>query len=173
MKLELGSGQRPTDGYTTNDVNAFPGIDVVCGAWEVDLPDASLDEVLALGVIEHLTYEQVALTFANVHRMLKAGGEFIFDVPDLEVWCAYLTWAVAKKLTPFPLEHILSTLYGWQRWPGDEHKSGWTMDLLDEALRKAGFEHIEFGMQLLTERGHHRNRMDRPTDAHIYVVAHR
>lgn len=173
MKLELGSGQRPTDGYLHNDVNAFPGIDVVCGAWEIDLPDASLDEVLALGVIEHLTYGQVALTFANVHRMLKSGGEFIFDVPDLEIWCAYLTWACANEKTPFSLEHILSTLYGWQRWPGDEHKSGWTIPLLDEALLKAGFGQIQYGLKHVTDRGHHRNRMDRPTDAHIYVVATR
>ena len=137
-RLEIGCGQRPTPGYLHNDVNAFPGVDIVGNPWEIDLADATLDEVLALGVIEHLTYEQVSGTFANVHRMLKSGGEFRFDVPDLPVWCGYAVDYFAGRPAPFPIKHILSTLYGWQRWPGDEHKSGWYEAKLIEALREAG-----------------------------------
>jgi predicted SAM-dependent methyltransferase len=171
MKLELGSGQRPTPGYIHNDVTAFAGIDYVCSADQVNLPDSSLKEVLALGVIEHLTYHQAAAAFANVHRMLKPGGEFVFDVPDIGVWCAYLTAALAGAPGPMTLEHIFGTLYGWQRWPGDEHKSGWTMASIQAALEKAGLVIVETGVEAMLARGHHRNRFDHPEDAHLYIVA--
>ena len=58
-KLEIGCGQRPSPGYIHNDVNAFEGVDIVGMPWEIDFAENSLDEVLALGVIEHLTYGQV------------------------------------------------------------------------------------------------------------------
>ena len=172
-KLEIGCGQRPTDGYAHNDMNAFDGVDYVCPAWKIGLPDRSLDEVVALGVIEHLQYEEVRDTFRNVHRMLKSGGVFLFDVPDIITWCRYLVDDAHGKSVPFEREHIMSTLYGWQRWPGDEHKSGWTRDLLTEYLAKSGFLHIriEPAATQFKQRGFERNRFERPLDAHFYVTA--
>ncbi len=170
MKLEIGSGQRPTPGYIHNDVNDFPGIDHVGNPWEIDLPSGSLDEVLALGVIEHLTYAQVDLCFDNIFRMLEPGGAFYFDVPDLPVWCRYVVDHFSGKTIPFPIEHVLSTLYGWQRWPGDEHKSGWYQALLEQAIARAGFQDCEFGVQVLLDKGFVRNRFSRPHDAHIYCL---
>lgn len=169
-KLEIGCGQRPTPGYIHNDVNSFPGVDIVGNPWEIALEDESLDEVLALGVIEHLTYAQVELSFANVHRLLKTGGSFYFDVPDLPSWCRYAVDHFEGRPTPFPIEHIISTLYGWQRWPGDEHKSGWYDARLTDTLRRAGFCTHRFGVNIFLDRGIQRNRMRNPLDAHIYCV---
>lgn len=115
MKLEIGCGERPTSGYVTNDLyweSDYPG-----PAWKIFLPDDSLDEVLALGVIEHMTQEDAISTFDNVHRMLKVGGEFVFDVPNLPVWCEYLLDNLDGLGRPeISRKHILSTLYGWQRF---------------------------------------------------------
>jgi predicted SAM-dependent methyltransferase len=170
-KLEIGCGQRPAPGYIHNDLNAFPGVELVCGPWEIDLADNSLEEALALGVIEHLTYSQVAQTVVNVRRMLQPGGVFYFDVPDLPVWCQYAVDAFAGRPAPFPLRHILSTLYGWQRWPGDEHKSGWNQASLVAMLNTAGFRSLRFGVDEFRAHGIERNRMKNPSDAHIYCVA--
>jgi predicted SAM-dependent methyltransferase len=164
-KLELGSGQRPTAGYEHNDVNNFPGVDHVGPAWTVPAKADSYDEVLALGTIEHLTYAQVRATVAHVHEILTPGGVFLFDVPDIAVWCRYLIDGT-DLFTP---EHVRATIYGWQRWPGDEHKSGWTRDLLAEEL--SIFSEVRFGVEEFTSRGHVRNRMSREGDAHIYVAA--
>jgi len=90
MKLEIGCGQRPTPGYIHNDLNSFEGVDIVSNPWEIDLPPGTLSEVLALGVIEHLTYGQVELTFQKINQILQPGGEFVFDVPDIPVWCQYV-----------------------------------------------------------------------------------
>ena len=170
-KLEIGCGQRPTPGYIHNDINFFEGVDIVANPWEIDLPNESLNEVLALAVIEHLTYEQVKMCFANIHRLLAVGGEFVFDVPDIPVWCGYVVDFFSGIPIPFEIDHVFATLYGWQRWPGDEHKSGWYEKKLVESLKNSGFEEFEFGVQLMKERGHSRNIMDRPQDAHIYCVA--
>lgn len=173
MKLEIGSGRRPTPGYLHNDLNAFEGIDLVGNPWEIELEPGSLTEVLALGVMEHLTYNQVRKTLRRIHAALAPGGEFIFDVPDLPVWCRYAVDYFDGRPTPFPIEHILATLYGWQRWPGDEHKSGWYQELLEEELSSAGFLRCRYGVQEILERGFARNRMTRPTDAHIYCIAYK
>jgi predicted SAM-dependent methyltransferase len=171
MKLEIGAGHRPSPGYIHNDVNAFEGIEHVGNPWEIDLPSDSLEEVLALGLVEHLTYDQVDKCFSNVNRMLKSGGVFVFDVPDIPVWCQYVVDHFAGKEIPFTIEHVFATLYGWHRWPGDEHKSGWYQDLLDTTLDRAGFHQRKFGVELFLARGLDRNRFHRPADAHIYCVA--
>jgi hypothetical protein len=72
---------------------------------------------------------------------------------------------------PFTIYHVFSTLYGWQRWPGDEHKSGWWQAKLEEELRLCGFDELCFGVQLFLEKGLVRNRFSRPHDAHIYCRA--
>ena len=170
-KLELGCGHRPTPGYIHNDVNAFDGIDIVAAPWEITFPDNAFEEVLALGVIEHLTYAQVTQTFANVHRMLAPGGAFLFDVPDIPIWCGYVADHFAGRPVPFTVDHLFGTLYGWQRWPGDEHKSGWWQARLEEELRRCGFRDLAFGVQLFLDKGLSRNRFARPHDAHIYCRA--
>jgi predicted SAM-dependent methyltransferase len=170
-KLEIGCGKRPTPGYIHNDLNAFEGVDIVGGPWEIDLADGSLDEVVALGVMEHLTYEQFTAALINVRRMLSKDGVFLFDVPDIPVWCRYVVDHFDGKETPVTLEHALATLYGWQRWPGDEHKSGWYKENLTSAIKAAGFEVFDYDVKHFLDRGLERNRMHRDWDAHLYVMA--
>ncbi|RTL70566.1 MAG: hypothetical protein EKK41_12405 [Hyphomicrobiales bacterium] len=172
-KLEIGCGHRPTPGYIHNDLNPFDGVDIVGSPWEINLSAGSLEEVIALGLIEHLTYQQVDDTLTNIHRMLRPGGVFLFDVPDIPVWCSYVVDHFAGKKIPVTIEHAMSTLYGWQRWPGDEHKSGWYKDLLDARLKNAGFEEHRYDVKAFLSRGLERNRMTRDWDAHLYCIATR
>jgi predicted SAM-dependent methyltransferase len=171
--LEIGSGMRPTEGFIHNDINQFDDIDIVADPWDIDLSTGSLDCILALGVMEHLTYSNFDLTLKNVHRMLSKDGIFLFDVPDIVVWARYLVESAEGKPVPFEQKHILSTIYGWQRWSGDEHKSGWTKDLLDDALHRAGFGEWEYGLENFLSRGFERRRMTRPGDAHFYLKVSR
>lgn len=170
MKLELGSGKRPTAGYIHSDLNAFDGIDVVGEARNYDLPDKWLDEVIAIAFVEHLTYDDAAATFANIRRMLKPGGAWLFDVPNLAAWCRYYNDPDA----PFDREYVLRTIYGWGRWPGDAHRSGWDESLLTQYLNDAGFDDVEIS-ELPTQwldRDIYRFRFTRPRDdAHFYVKA--
>jgi predicted SAM-dependent methyltransferase len=170
-KLELGCGHRPTPGYLHNDLNAFEGVDIVGNPWEIDLPENSLEEVIGLGLVEHLTYAQVDATLKNIRRILQPGGIFLFDVPDIPVWCKYVVDHFDGKPIPFTIDHVFSTLYGWQRWHGDEHKSGWYADKLDAAVKSAGYTTTTYGVDQFLSRGLERNRMTRPADAHLYCAA--
>jgi len=170
-KLEIGCGQRPTPGYIHNDLNDFDGVDIVGSPWEIGLASESLDEVLALGVVEHFTYPQVRDAFNNIYRMLAPGGAIYFDVPDIPVWCRYVVDHFGGRPIPFTIDHVFSTLYGWQRWNGDEHKSGWWQAKLEEELHACGFHDLAFGVSLLLDKGLMRNRFNRPEDAHIYCRA--
>ena len=65
-------------------------------------------------------------------------------MPDMKVWSEYLynvTHGRAED-NPCTAEHVWRTVYGWQRWPGDEHKSGWTREDILAVLKSAGFEKI-------------------------------
>jgi predicted SAM-dependent methyltransferase len=174
-KLELGAGERPTPGYLHQDITRQPGVelDFVCNPWEIDLPAASLTEVIALGQMEHLRYREVEQTLGHLHRLLEPGGVFLFDVPDMRVWSEYLfnvTHGAADK-NPFTEEHVWSTIFGWQRWPGDEHKSGWTLETLCDVVRRAGFTPNPGTPDIFRSRGLERRRFGRPADAHIYMLA--
>lgn len=177
MKLELGAGHRGTRGYIHHDAYPFPGIDLVCPPWELPFQDGELDEVLALAFIEHLTYYEALDTFREVHRVLKPGGEFVFDVPDYPKWAAYYCWhmhkgMVALAFEPPDLAWCRRTLFGWQRWPGDEHKYGWDQQSLVDNLRDFRFQggSIRDGQTFLN-RGLYRKRFSNSLDAHLYVVA--
>jgi predicted SAM-dependent methyltransferase len=173
MKLELGAGQRPTRGYTHHDQYAFPHIDLIDDPWMLTLPDRSVDEVLAVAFIEHLTYDQACDTFRNVNRMLKRSGTFLFDVPNYPVWVRRYT----KLLDAGPddslptLDHCRQTLFGWGRWPGDSHLYGWDQDHLCDTLEACGFRVVTIdGVDHFRSRTW-RARYDHPWDAHLYVVA--
>jgi predicted SAM-dependent methyltransferase len=171
-KLEIGSGNRPTPGYLHSDINKFDHVEIVCNAWEIPLQSDSLTEVIAMGVVEHLTFPQVKRTFENVRRMLTRDGRFIFDVPDLLVWSEYLYNVLRDRPCPFSKEHVLATIYGWQRWEGDEHKSGWTRESLARKLGECGFGTIMDGEEEFRTRPElWRRRLGRAEDAHIRIVA--
>lgn len=170
MKLELASGHRPTRGYEHNDLYAWDHIEHVGQAWMLDLPNDSVEEVLALAFIEHLIHDHALDTLRNVHRMLSPGGMFLFDVPDYPIWAGYYLAHLHGSWAPVPMEHVRRTLFGWGRWPGDEHKFGWDAQLLTDTLKDCGFGHIEWGVGPFIARAH-RQRFCAPMDAHLYVQA--
>ena len=49
-------------------------------------------------------------------------------------------------------------------------KSGWYAKNLDEAIKKAGFSSVSYGVEHFLSRGFERNRMSRPADAHLYCA---
>ncbi len=46
-------------------------------------PDATFERVLCLDVLEHLPFDQQPLALAELHRVLRPGGELLVSVPNL------------------------------------------------------------------------------------------
>jgi len=168
IRLEIGAGKAPKEGYLHNDVHKFEHIEYACEAWQISLPSNSVSEVLAKAVVEHLTRAQVSLLFDKVHEILVPGGIFQFDVPDIRVWCAYLHKLLNGGKTPFTEDHIFATFWGWQRWPGDEHKWGWTKESIRGMLKKSGFTNVQIsdGVACIGE-----TNLGDPGNAHLRCVA--
>ena len=63
-KLMIGAGPdalyRRREGWRCNDVQEFEGIDVLGPCWDLtSISNGSLTEILAKGMLEHLTYAEV------------------------------------------------------------------------------------------------------------------
>src|SRR3972149_9150010 len=74
MKLEIGSGKRPTPGYTHLDIKPLEGIDIVADARKIPLPDNECEEVYSHWVLEHFSYHDTFDLLTEWKRILKPGG---------------------------------------------------------------------------------------------------
>ena len=170
MKLEIGCGERPTEGYLHQDIIELgTKLDFICQPWEISLEYNSVSEIIAIGVMEHLRFNDFRRTLKHFHYILKPEGVFFFDVPDLYKWSEYLYKVLRGGEVPFTKEHILATFYGWQRWDGDEHKSAWTIKDIYFELSEFNFLPCD-GLEDIKKRVT-RNRFGRIYDAHIYIKA--
>lgn len=79
MKLNLGCADRHLPDYVNVDI-ALPADQIVdlSGPWP--WPDSSIDEVVALDIIEHLP-DRIG-TMNELHRVLKPGARAIIETPD-------------------------------------------------------------------------------------------
>lgn len=62
--------------YTGLDVGKGPNVDIVCPGHEYDAPSASFDLIISTECFEHDMH--YAKTLANIVRLLKPGGMFLF-----------------------------------------------------------------------------------------------
>jgi SAM-dependent methyltransferase len=50
---------------------------------DLPFPDEAFDRALCLDVLEHLSFEDQRRAFAELHRVLRRGGELLVSVPNL------------------------------------------------------------------------------------------
>ena len=67
---------------------------IQCNILELPYEDGTVDEIRAEAILEHLSFKEESLFFAEVKRVLKKGGILNFSVPDFEVLIT--KWIVAK-----------------------------------------------------------------------------
>ena len=85
MKLEIGSGYAPADGFDVHmDINpACPHLEHVGPADE--LPTdwlCQFDELRACDVLEHFSYQDTAGVLEEWRRVMRPGGRIYIQVPD-------------------------------------------------------------------------------------------
>lgn len=86
MRLNLGAADRQIPGFSSADI--CPPADFVCDLsqpwpWE----DSSIEEIMALDVIEHI---ENRIHFMNeLHRVLKAGARVTIETPNASRGAGY------------------------------------------------------------------------------------
>lgn len=86
IRLEIGSGPRGLEGWTSLDLNV--GADIQHDlTTPLPFPDATVDEIYSSHVLEHFTYPGPLLHVVHeCHRVLKPGARIRVAVPDARVF---------------------------------------------------------------------------------------
>lgn len=81
MKLNLGCGRNPMEGFVNLDRAALPGVDVVHDLEQFPLPfdDDTFDEIIGVDLIEHIT-DALGL-MQELYRIAKPGARCVFALP--------------------------------------------------------------------------------------------
>jgi SAM-dependent methyltransferase len=119
--------RRPAS-YRCADLDATLA-DIVLDIESIDLPDASVDLVVASHVLEHVD-DRAALR--EIHRILRPGGEAILLVPIVEGW----PHTFEADTIDGEVERL--RYFGWP-----DHRRYYGADFRDR-IRSSGFDLVEF-----------------------------
>lgn len=135
LKVIVGAGPCSYENWISTDINVF---DITNEAdWKYYFKANSISNILAEHVIEHIDYEQAKKALALAYEYLKKGGVFRIAVPDGNNASPYI-----RELTkPNGLEE-----------GADDHKVFWTIEMLTQVAKNAGFE--VNGLEYFDENGY-------------------
>lgn len=147
LRLNLGCGKQRIDGFTGVDLD--PTADIVADIRSVPLPAASVDEAMAIHVLEHLPRWEAPKALAEWYRLLKHGGMLAVEVPDLLACCQAILDGAPDRMG----------MWGLFGDPGYQseimiHRWAWSREELLRELKKAGFRRL----RVCTPRYHKKHR---------------
>ncbi|HQT26932.1 MAG TPA: hypothetical protein PLK99_10115 [Burkholderiales bacterium] len=138
LRLNLGCGHIPLEGYINVDRRPLPGVDIVAEVDALPFEPGDLDEIFSAHFLEHFPQEQLRRQFLPYFfSLLKDGGIFRAVVPDAE--------AMIREYSTgrFTYENLREVMYGGQDYDGDFHFNMFTPDSLSGLLAEAKFTNVE------------------------------
>lgn len=135
IKLNLGSGKRPLPGYFNIDV--AEECDIYWDARKLPLEDNTVDEIVAIHLLEHFKKQEVQDILKDWNRMLKLNGRLILEFPDVKGLFKRFETAENDER-----QFLLDCVFG-ANTPEFPHLYGWYGDIIWLALNQAGFSLIE------------------------------
>jgi len=133
MKLHIGCGKKFIPGYKHLDVIDFDHVDFVCDTRKLTMiEDASVSEIYACHILEHVERNEVGEVLREWNRVLKVGGVLRVAVPDFE---AVVTEYQKNK----NLQYFQGLLYGGQTYDYNFHHVAFDETVLKKWLEETGF----------------------------------
>ena len=129
VRLNLGCGERPIEGYDNWDRKTGQEI------YPLAAVDNSIDEIRCAHAIEHLPHGFVLDALKDWYRALKPGGIVKIAVPDFET--------VARDYLSGKDTQVQGYVMGGQHDADDFHCSVFDAEMLSEAMRHVGFRDIK------------------------------
>lgn len=133
LKLNLGCGHVPLDGYVNIDQRDLPGVDVVADAGDLPFEPGSVETIFSAHMLEHFPKEHLRRLLPYWRTLLTPSGTFHAVVPDGEAMLAGVTSGT------YSFEDFRMVLFGAQEYDGDFHYNLLTPSSLSEVLVEAGF----------------------------------
>lgn len=136
MRLNIGAGNKAFDGWLSLGYEAHH--DIKADVRSIPLPDASVDEAMAIHVLEHLNRWEAPAALREWRRILKPGGLLVLELPDLVKCCR----AVAAGE---PVRNGLMGLFGDPSHQDElmMHRWGWSTGEVIGELKAAGFTKVK------------------------------
>lgn len=136
LRLNVGSGDKKIDGYINVDLDG--NADIHADVCSIPLPDSSVDEILAIHVLEHLERWNAPKALVEWFRLLKPGATLVIELPDIIKCCENLIAGIRKE----------DSIYGLYGDPTMEnplmcHRWAYSEDELSVMLKEVGFVRVE------------------------------
>jgi predicted SAM-dependent methyltransferase len=145
LRLNLGSGAEVLDGFTNVDLYDETA-DVRADICELPFDDNSVDEIVALQVIEHVPYQKSEQMFSEMYRVLKPECFALVETPDIEVVCRKILedgledkWIynlVGQYYRPWDKDRYED----WENNAASIHRNPWTFERLQRVCEPLGFK---------------------------------
>lgn len=137
-KLEIGSGNKPKEGYLHFDIRDIYQTDIVGDAKNLPFEDESFNEVFSRFFLEHLFRSEARKVLSEMYRVLKKDGKIEIIVPNLRYFAKlYLEETGQKK------QWALNKIYGFENYKEDHHYFGYDEETLKLYLENTGFKDIK------------------------------
>jgi predicted SAM-dependent methyltransferase len=137
-KLEIGSGNKPREGYIHFDIRKMEGTDVVGDAKNLPFKDEEFVEVFSRFFLEHLPRKDAKKTLKEMYRVLKKDGRLEIIVPNIEYFFKLFLEEKGQKK-----EWALNKIYGFENYKEDHHYFGYDFEILKQFLEETGFKKIK------------------------------
>lgn len=137
-KLEIGSGNKPSEGYLHFDIRQMEGTDIVGDARKLPFKNEEFEEVFSRFFLEHLRRADAKKSLKEMYRVLKKGGKLEIIVPNIEYFFKLFLGETGQKK-----EWALNKIYGFEKYPEDHHYFGYDFQILKLFLEEAGFVKIK------------------------------
>ncbi len=138
LRLNIGCGHIPMEGYINLDRRELPGVDIVCEAEDIPVEIGTVEEIRSSHLLEHFPQEQLVRTLLPYWvSLLRPGGRFVVIVPDGEAMIC------ASAAGSYPFKEFREVFFGAQDYDGDFHYNMFTSSSLTEILEAAGLISVE------------------------------
>lgn len=130
LVLDVGCGAQKVDPRClgVDAYDDYPTVNVQAYMWDMPFADNSVDGLICMSALEHVSKFQVMPTLIEFERILKPGAKMVILVPDLE-------WVCKRFLADPNVYYNMDLIFGHQADEGETihegqfHKTGFTEDI--------------------------------------------
>lgn len=138
LRVNLGCGHLPLDGYVNVDLRELPGVDVLAPVDQLPFDEGEIDELYSAHLVEHFPQEQfVRDVLPYWVSRIRPGGSFRAVLPDAG---AMLSGFADGRVR---YEDLREVLFGGQEYEGDFHYNMYTTETLSQILTDAGLVEVQ------------------------------